>query len=44
MWLPPILTIRYGEPPASSTLADVIREQFKWKVEVARHQQVVPLV
>jgi metallo-beta-lactamase family protein len=42
---PPRITyIVHGEPPASSTLADVIREQFKWKVEVARHQQVVPLV
>jgi len=41
---PPRLTyIVHGEPPAANTLADVIREQLKWKVEVARHQQVVSL-
>jgi metallo-beta-lactamase family protein len=41
---PPRMTyVVHGEPPAANTLAEVIREQLKWKVEVARHQQVVTL-
>jgi metallo-beta-lactamase family protein len=42
---PPRMTyIVHGEPPASNMLAEVIREQLKWKVEVAKHQQAVSLV
>jgi metallo-beta-lactamase family protein len=42
---PPRMTyIVHGEPPASSRLAEVVRDRFKWNVEVAKHQQVVPLV
>ena len=35
--------IVHGEPPAANTLAEVIRERLKWKVEVARYQQKVLL-
>lgn len=34
----------HGEPPAANALAEVIREQLKWQVEVAKHQQIVALV
>ena len=41
---PPRMTyIVHGEPPAANALAEVIREQLKWKVDVAKHQQVVAL-
>ncbi|HEY5544081.1 MAG TPA: MBL fold metallo-hydrolase [Candidatus Binatia bacterium] len=40
---PKMTYIVHGEPPAAQALAAVIREQLKWKVEIARHQQVVPL-
>jgi metallo-beta-lactamase family protein len=41
---PPAMTyVVHGEPPAASALAVAIREQLQWKVEVAKHQQVVPL-
>jgi metallo-beta-lactamase family protein len=41
---PPRVTyIVHGEPPAANALAEVIRGQLKWKVEVAKHQQVVQL-
>ena len=42
---PPRMTyVVHGEPPAATALAEVIREQLKWKVEVAKHQQVVQLL
>lgn len=41
----PLMTyIVHGEPPAANALAEVIRDRLKWKVEVAKHQQVVALV
>jgi metallo-beta-lactamase family protein len=40
---PQMTYIVHGEPPAAAALADVIRAQLKWKVEVARHQQKVAL-
>jgi metallo-beta-lactamase family protein len=40
---PKMTYIVHGEPPAAQALDAVIREQLKWKVEIARHQQVVPL-
>jgi metallo-beta-lactamase family protein len=41
---PPRMTyVVHGEPPAASGLAEAIREKLKWKVEVAKHQQVVAL-
>jgi metallo-beta-lactamase family protein len=41
----PLMTyIVHGEPPAANALAELIRERLKWKVELAKHQQVVPLV
>lgn len=41
---PPRVTyIVHGEPPAANALAEVIRGQLKWKVEVAKHQQVAQL-
>ena len=40
---PTMTYIVHGEPPAAQALAAVIREQLQWKVEIARHQQVVPL-
>jgi metallo-beta-lactamase family protein len=41
---PPRTTyIVHGEPPAAAALADAIRDRLKWKVEIAKHQQVVPL-
>lgn len=41
---PPQMTyIVHGEPPAANALAEAIREQLKWSVAVAKHQQVVPL-
>lgn len=40
---PKMTYIVHGEPPAAQALAAVIREQLQWKVEIARHQQVVPL-
>ena len=41
---PPRMTyIVHGEPPAAKALAEAIREQLKWNVAVAKHQQVVPL-
>ena len=40
---PQMTYVVHGEPPAASTLAEVIRERLKWKVEVARHQQKVML-
>ena len=33
----------HGEPPAATTLAEVIRERLKWNVEIAKHQQKVSL-
>ncbi|MGH7794337.1 MAG: MBL fold metallo-hydrolase RNA specificity domain-containing protein [Candidatus Binatia bacterium] len=42
---PPTMTyVVHGEPPAAHALAEVIRKRLKWKVEIAKHQQVVPLV
>ncbi len=41
--VPQMTYIVHGEPPAAAALADVIRAQLKWKVEVARHQQKVAL-
>ena len=32
-----------AKPPAAAALADAIRDRLKWKVEIAKHQQVVPL-
>jgi metallo-beta-lactamase family protein len=40
---PQMTYIVHGEPTAAAALADVIRAQLKWKVEVARHQQKVAL-
>ena len=40
---PRMTYIVHGEPPAASALADSIRERFKWKVEIAKYQQKVPL-
>jgi metallo-beta-lactamase family protein len=41
---PPRTTyIVHGEPPAAGGLADAIRDRLKWKVEIAKHQQVVAL-
>ena len=40
---PRMTYIVHGEPPAASALADSIRERFKWKVEIAKYQQRVPL-
>lgn len=40
---PQMTYVVHGEPPAASTLAEVIRDRLKWKVEVARHQQKVML-
>ena len=40
---PQMTYVVHGEPPAAAALADVIRAQLKWKVEVARHQQKVAL-
>lgn len=41
---PPRMTyVVHGEPPAAAALAEAIRERLKWKVEIARYQQVVPL-
>ena len=41
---PPRMTyVVHGEPPAATALAETIREQLKWNVAVAKHQQVVPL-
>jgi metallo-beta-lactamase family protein len=37
---PPRLTyVVHGEPAAASTLAGVIRDRLRWKVEVAKYQQ-----
>jgi len=36
--------IVHGEPPAADALANIIRTQLKWQVEIARYQQRVPLV
>jgi metallo-beta-lactamase family protein len=35
--------IVHGEPPAAAALADIIREQLKWTVEIAKYQQKVTL-
>ena len=35
--------IVHGEPPAASALAEVIRGQLKWRVEIAKYQQKVTL-
>jgi metallo-beta-lactamase family protein len=42
---PPRMTyVVHGEPPAANGLAEAIREKLKWKVEVAKHQQIVALI
>lgn len=41
---PEMTYIVHGEPPAAQALAAVIREQLKWKVAIAKHQQLVSLV
>ena len=41
---PRMTYIVHGEPPAANALAEVIRDRLKWKVEVARNQQVMALV
>jgi metallo-beta-lactamase family protein len=41
---PPRVTyIVHGEPPAANALAEAIRDRLRWKVEIPRYQQVVPL-
>jgi metallo-beta-lactamase family protein len=41
---PPRMTyIVHGEPPAADALANAIRDRLKWKVVIAKHQQIVPL-
>jgi metallo-beta-lactamase family protein len=41
---PQMTYIVHGEPPAAAALADVIRAQLRWKVEIAKYQQKVALV
>ena len=41
--VPQITYIVHGEPPAAAALAEVIRERFKWKVEIAKYRQKVAL-
>jgi len=40
---PRITYIVHGEPPAAAALAETIRGQLKWQVEIARYQQKVAL-
>jgi metallo-beta-lactamase family protein len=41
---PPRVTyIVHGEPPAANALSEAIRDRLRWKVEIPRYQQVVPL-